>query len=222
MDEKALDEYNKQNNTPTHCFQHQLRPESSAVIPAGKVVSNPVTITLHPLTTEQNKTGFVHAPIAVKAEGKPCRCSKAPTIRLGRNAGSLFERSRDHATAICKHVSPKITNSSWTFETLFNPSQIYTGNTTTWLASAIGTTSRAARRSFRTVHAPSGRQRRRHEEQPDQRHGQPLRQTDLLHPAPVEHLAPYRHRATKVTPRLRTATSATRPNRAMPRRSSTP
>lgn len=28
--------------------------------------------------------------------------------------------------------------SSWTFETLFNPSQIYTGNTTTWLASAIG------------------------------------------------------------------------------------
>ena len=72
VDEKALDEYNKQNNTSyTLLPNSNYEFESSAVIPAGKVVSNPVTITLHPLTTEQNKTGFVHAlPIAVKAEGE--------------------------------------------------------------------------------------------------------------------------------------------------------
>lgn len=71
VDEKALDEYNKQNNTSYTLLPNtNYEFESSAVIPAGKVVSNPVTITLHPLTTEQNKTGFVHAlPIAVKAEG---------------------------------------------------------------------------------------------------------------------------------------------------------
>ena len=72
VDEKALDEYNKQNNTSYTLLPNtNYEFESSAVIPAGKVVSNPVTITLHPLTTEQNKTGFVHAlPIAVKAEGE--------------------------------------------------------------------------------------------------------------------------------------------------------
>lgn len=82
MDEKALDEYNKQNNTSYTLLPNtNYEFESSAVIPAGKVVSNPVTITLHPLTTEQNKTGFVHAlPLAVKAEGEAMpRCSKAPT-----------------------------------------------------------------------------------------------------------------------------------------------
>lgn len=82
VDEKALDEYNKQNNTSYTLLPNtNYEFESSAVIPAGKVVSNPVTITLHPLTTEQNKTGFVHAlPIAVKAEGDAMPGAlKAPT-----------------------------------------------------------------------------------------------------------------------------------------------
>ena len=142
MDEKALDESNKQNNTSYTLLPNtNYEFESSAVIPAGKVVSNPVTITLHPLTTEQNKTGFVHAlPIAVKAEGEAMQvlegadafvlaATPVPYSNVVEITGNSYLQTR---------FAEDYKLSSWTFETLFNPSQIYTGNTTTWLASAIG------------------------------------------------------------------------------------
>ena len=142
VDEKALDEYNKQNNTSYTLLPNtNYEFESSAVIPAGKVVSNPVTITLHPLTTEQNKTGFVHAlPIAVKAEGDAMQvlegadafvlaATPVPYSNVVEITGNSYLQTR---------FAEDYKLSSWTFETLFNPSQIYTGNTTTWLASAIG------------------------------------------------------------------------------------
>ena len=142
VDEKALDEYNKQNNTSYTLLPNtNYEFESSAVIPAGKVVSNPVTITLHPLPTEQNKTGFVHAlPIAVKAEGEAMQvlegadafvlaATPVPYSNVVEITGNSYLQTR---------FAEDYKLSSWTFETLFNPSQIYTGNTTTWLASAIG------------------------------------------------------------------------------------
>ena len=142
VDEKALDEYNKQNNTSYTLLPNtNYEFESNAVIPAGKVVSNPVTITLHPLTTEQNKTGFVHAlPIAVKAEGDAMQvlegadafvlaATPVPYSNVVEITGNSYLQTR---------FAEDYKLSSWTFETLFNPSQIYTGNTTTWLASAIG------------------------------------------------------------------------------------
>ena len=142
VDEKALDEYNKQNNTSYTLLPNtNYEFESSAVIPAGKVVSNPVTITLHPLTTEQNKTGFVHAlPIAVKAEGEAMQvlegadafvlaATPVPYSNVVEITGNSYLQTR---------FAEDYKLSLWTFETLFNPSQIYTGNTTTWLASAIG------------------------------------------------------------------------------------
>ena len=142
VDEKALDEYNKQNNTSyTLLSITNYEFESSAVIPAGKVVSNPETITLHPLTTEQNKTGFVHAlPIAVKAEGEAMQvlegadafvlaATPVPYSNVVESTGYSYLHTR---------FAEDYKLSSWTFETLFTPSQIYTGTTPTWLASAIG------------------------------------------------------------------------------------
>ena len=93
VDEKALDEYNKQNNTSYTLLPNtNYEFESSAVIPAGKVVSNPVTITLHPLTTEQNKTGFVHAlPTPVRSTPATRRHgSRRPSATTSRAARRSF------------------------------------------------------------------------------------------------------------------------------------
>lgn len=142
VDAKALEAYNLRNNTT-----YELLPEANyefeaqAVIPAGKVVSKPVQIILHPLTTEQNKTGFVHAlPVAVKAEGDRLpvladggafifAATPVPFSNVVEITGNSYLQTR---------FAEDYKLSSWTFETLFNPSQIYTNNTTTWLASAIG------------------------------------------------------------------------------------
>lgn len=142
IDEEALEEYNLQNNT-----SYVLLPEdnygfeSTAVIPAGKVVSTPVSVTLHPLTTEQNKTGFVHAlPVAVKAAAGEIAtlessdaflfaATPVPYSNVVEITGNSYLQTR---------FAEDYKLSSWTFETLFNASQIYSGTSSTWLASAIG------------------------------------------------------------------------------------
>ena len=152
VDEKALDEYNKQNNTSYTLLPNtNYEFESSAVIPAGKVVSNPVTITLHPLTTEQNKTGFVHAlPIAVKAEGEAMQVLEGADAFV--LAATPVPYSRSRATAICKHVSPKITNSRrGPSKRCSTPVRSTPATRRHGSRRPSATTSRAARRSFRTA-----------------------------------------------------------------------
>ena len=155
VDEKALDEYNKQNNTSYTLLPNtNYEFESSAVIPAGKVVSNPVTITLHPLTTEQNKTGFVHAlPIAVKAEGE------AMQVLEGADAFVLAATPVPYSNVV------EITGNSYLqtrFAEITNSRRGPSKRCSTPVRSTpatrrhgsrrpSATTSRAARRSFRTA-----------------------------------------------------------------------
>lgn len=142
VDEQVLADYNSQYNT-----SYELLPasnyhfETTAVIPAGKVLSKPVTIKLDPLTTEQNKTGFVHAlPIAVKAadESMPVldgsdafliAASPVPYSNVVEVTGNCVLQAR---------FAEDYKLSSWTFETLFNASEIYNSNRTSWLACAVG------------------------------------------------------------------------------------
>ncbi len=145
VDEKALDEYNKQNNTSYTLLPNtNYEFESSAVIPAGKVVSNPVTITLHPLTTEQNKTGFVHAlPIAVKAEGD------AMQVLEGADAFVLAATPVPYSNVV------EITGNSY-LQTRFaercsTPVRSTPATRRHGSRRPSDTTSRAARRSFRTA-----------------------------------------------------------------------
>lgn len=142
VDESVLENYNKLNNTA-----YVLLPESNyefdatTVIPAGKVVSKPISITLKALTTEQNKTGFVHAlPLAVRAahdevpvlENADAFILAATPVPFS-NVVEITGQSYLHA-----RFAEDYKLSSWTFETLFNPSEISSGNSTSWLASARG------------------------------------------------------------------------------------
>lgn len=142
-----------------------------------------MTITLHP-SPRAEQDGIPSMPIAVKAEGMPCRCSKAPTHSSWPQHRFLFERSRDHGNNICKHASPKITNSRR------GPSKRSTPVRDLHRQHGCCGSRRPSDTTSRRHEDHSGRlcsvwatPRRRHEEQPDQRHGQLLRQTDLLHPA---------------------------------------
>lgn len=142
VNEEGLEEYNQRNST-TYILMDEANYEFEAktTIPAGKVIASPVAVKLHALTMEQNKTGFVYAlPMAVKASGSDVAVlDNADTFLLAANPvpfADVPELTKD--CIIRMELAEDYLLSSWTFELLFNASGFPSGNSTSWMASAIG------------------------------------------------------------------------------------
>ncbi len=142
INKDALDAYNNRYGTSYQMMdeeRYQLA-STTAVIPAGKVLADPVYIALEPLIPTENKSGFIYAlPLAVRSVGNvlPALESSSTFLYAAQPVPMADVPQLQKYCILQLPLSQDYEFSNWTFETLFNASA-FTSTSPTYLATARG------------------------------------------------------------------------------------
>ncbi|NDV79317.1 DUF1735 domain-containing protein [Dysgonomonas sp. 511] len=142
VNESALETYNKKNGT-TYQLMDQGRYSLSVtktVIPAGKVLAEPVYVSLDALIPEENKSGFIYAlPLAVKAADNSLpSLESSSTFFYAAMPVPMADVPQLQKYCIMQlPLSQDYELENWTYEMLFNASA-FTSSSPTFAATASG------------------------------------------------------------------------------------